>query len=113
MPICYCCYNRDEEEEMYDEECLPDYDEESPREMIEGWLDLLEKNTEGVLAPLATYIKGGGADAIAKDAELRMRVLAETRVYLMINPSEENRQKRMEIYHFIKGLRNGNSLWKD
>jgi len=90
---------------MYEEEeCLPEYDVETPREMIEGWLDLLEKNTAGALAPLATYIKGGGADAIAKSPDLRMRVITVTRHYLVANPSEENRQRRMEIYHAIKAV---------
>jgi hypothetical protein len=103
-PICHCCYDREEEDYDDDDQCLPDYDEEGPREMIESWLDLLEKNTDGVLAPLATYIKGGGADAIAKSPELRMRVITVTRLYIVANPSEENRQKRMEIYHAIKAV---------
>jgi hypothetical protein len=108
-PICYCCYDREEE---YDDEMdLPDYDDESPREMIELWLDVMKDGVDGVLRPLSTYIKGGGADELAKSPDLRARVIAETRLYIMAKPSEENRAARMEIYNSIRAMRAHNLNW--
>ncbi len=109
MPICYCCYERDDDYEEY----LPEYDESVPTVMINSWLNRLEDGEEGALKPMAEYIKGAGADAIASNPDLRMRVLTETRLFIFTNPSEENRATRMEIYHFIKNLRKDNSKWVD
>lgn len=92
---------------------LPEYDENGPAEMIEEWLDLLEGGVDGVLRPLGNYIKGAGADTIAKSPELRERVISETRLYLISKPSEENRAARMEIYQTIKSLRPGNPNWME
>ena len=92
---------------------LPEYDEDGPAAMIENWLDLLEIKTDGVLRPLGSYLKGAGADTIAKYPELRERVISETRLYLMAKPSEENRAARMDIYQTIKALRPGNPNWVD
>ncbi len=97
---------------MYDDdESLPDYDENGPREMIELWLEHMGEGQEGCMRPLADYIKGAGADAVAKSPELRVRVISETRLYLLALPSEESRAARMEIYHAIKAMRPHNSNW--
>ncbi len=107
MPICYCCYDREDDYEEY----LPEYDESGPTAMICSWLDRLEEGEAGALKPMAEYIKGAGADAIASNPELRMRVLTETRIFIVTNPSEENRATRMQMYHTIKSLRNNNPNW--
>ena len=107
-PICYCCYDR---EEMFDDDDLADYDEGGEQEMIELWLEHMEEGQEGCMRPLADYIKGAGADALAKSPELRARVLSETRLYLVAMPSEEGRAARMEIYHAIRALRAHNPNW--
>jgi hypothetical protein len=106
--ICYCCYGREE-----DEMELPEYEEDVHTEMIEMWLDRLEEGEVGALKPMAEYIKGAGADAIASNPDLRMRVLTETRIFIITNPSEERRETRMQIYNFIKSLRNNNPKWVD
>ncbi len=91
---------------------LPEYEEDVHTEMIEMWLDMLEEGEAGALKPLANYIKGAGADAIASNPDLRMRVITETRLFLIKQPSEENRDTRMEIYQTIKELR-GSPKWVD
>jgi hypothetical protein len=109
-PICYCCYDR---EEMFDDDDLADYDEgdEDQRQMIDSWLELMVDGASGILRPLTNYVKGAGADVVAKTPDLRGRLIAESRLYVMAHPSEENRTTRMEMYHAIRALRAHNPNW--